>query len=540
MHELINQGFSLVRKAWLCRRWALPVTVAICVVGWAIVLALPDKYLASTRVYVDTQNTLGQMVKGIAISAEAAQAELVRVARRSLLSRPNIERVIRETDLDIDIHTPAERDRLIEDLRDSIRIIGGSTRGARSQENIFTIEYEDTNPQRAAAIVSALLDIFTETVLGGNRRDSDESARFFDRQIQDYEQRMRTAEQQLQAFKREHPGLAGTSSYFTALEQHRNAISEQRLALRGIELQRAEIERQLRALNGGSADTSAQDPDDAERQQQARHGLDVLQQIQSAQAQLRELRLRYTDSHPDVVALKSTIAQLEAEARASGAFDLVGDSPQAAPVSADATDSIRAELRVSLARLEAEYVAAKARMEEYEGRLERLLASTTDVPELESELNRLTAAYELARTRYNQLIDRQEAARMGREVDLSTDQSLFQILEPPRVPTLPVGPNRTVLVSFVLLVGLGAGAGLGIALSQVRPTFGDVNELARNTDLMVLGRVSLIRTAEEQRRHLLSYVAYAGAGAALLLAYAYVLLVHTMHVDLSSVIAVWA
>ena len=131
MQEVVKQLLDDLRGAWRFRRHALAAAWVVSLLCWAAVLAMPDQYRASARVFVDTRTALDRYVKDLAIQQDVnAQINFV---RQSLLSRPTLEKVIRETDLDLRAKTPESRTALIEALTKQIKIAAndaGTARGA--------------------------------------------------------------------------------------------------------------------------------------------------------------------------------------------------------------------------------------------------------------------------------------------------------------------------------------------------------------------------------------------------------------------------
>ena len=69
------------------------VAWVVCLVGWLVILVIPDTYSAWARVYVDTRTRLSQVTQGIAVESNiASSAESVREA---LLGAPQLEKVAR-------------------------------------------------------------------------------------------------------------------------------------------------------------------------------------------------------------------------------------------------------------------------------------------------------------------------------------------------------------------------------------------------------------------------------------------------------------
>src|SRR6266508_5459179 len=98
MQEVIEQLLAQARGMWQ-RRWiGLGIAWLTAIIGAIVVFRLPDKYEASARVYVDTQSLLQPLMAGMAVTPDAGQQ--VGILSRILLSRPNLEKIIRKSDLD--------------------------------------------------------------------------------------------------------------------------------------------------------------------------------------------------------------------------------------------------------------------------------------------------------------------------------------------------------------------------------------------------------------------------------------------------------
>src|SRR5262245_50646358 len=120
MHQLIVRILDEIRGAFRYRWAALGISWAICLIGWAAVFTIPNIYESSARVYVDTQSALRPLLKGLAVEPDV-DAELA-VVRQALLSRPRLEGVAREADLDVRAKTPQAVQELVTDLQKRILI----------------------------------------------------------------------------------------------------------------------------------------------------------------------------------------------------------------------------------------------------------------------------------------------------------------------------------------------------------------------------------------------------------------------------------
>jgi len=174
MKEEFEQVLTYLRGMWH-RRWVgLAAAWLAAIVGVALVYRVPERYEAQARVYVDTESLLKPLLQGLAIQPNLDQQ--VALMSRTLISRPNVERLIRMADLDLGVRTGSERDSLTDNVMKTIRL-------ANVSSNLYTIGYRDPNPDQARRVVQSLLNIFVESSLGDKRQDTQSAVKFLDEQI---------------------------------------------------------------------------------------------------------------------------------------------------------------------------------------------------------------------------------------------------------------------------------------------------------------------------------------------------------------------
>ncbi len=198
MNEVYAKFISYLNSIWRRRWYVIAISWFLCGAGWTFVASMPDKYDSHARIYVDMDTMLGPLMRGLAVQTNLFQQ--IDVMHRTLLSRPNLEKVILMTDLDLGVHTDEARETLIESLRQRIRL-------RQQGQNLFNVAFSDTDPAMAKRVVQAVLQIFVEGNLGASRKDMDSARRFLDDQIRDYEQQLAEAETRLADFKRKNMGF---------------------------------------------------------------------------------------------------------------------------------------------------------------------------------------------------------------------------------------------------------------------------------------------------------------------------------------------
>ena len=244
--------------------------------------------------------------------------------------------------------------------------------------------------------------------------------------------------------------------------------------------------------------------------------------IQALQAKLDELLLKYTEQHPDVIELKRTIAALEEQKRK----ELEAMAAAAPGEPAPSANPVRQQLKLALAEADATVAALRVRVQTYERKLARLRSLVDTIPKVEAELKRLTRDYAVTKRNYEQLLARRESAKISEEAQQTADDVKFRVIDPPRVPLEPVGPNRVLLMSTALGIGVAAGLAFALLLTQLRPTFDTRRALRQATGLPVLGGVMLVQTLAQRMRRRMEVAGFALAALLLVLAYGGVLTVY--------------
>lgn len=518
MHEFIEQVITELRGAWRFRWIALAAAWVICLVGWAVVFVLPDKYEAEAIFFVG-KTRLDDVLKD-----GSSDGALVERVRQQMLLTPSLERVASKTDLDLRATTQEEKAELVEGLARLINIDPVNTRTRQNTDgSIFRISYRDTDPQMSFRVVDAVLDTFRKEIGAGRTGGSDDALEFLESGIAEYRAQLQQSEKELADFRRKNVGLLPGEGrgYFETLQ---NALAENRKIQAELNLllnQRDTLQQQLRgqqpimseqAGSGGIAPKT-----------------DLEQMILSLEASVQELLTRFTAKHPDVIAARDQLAQLRAQrdkqleelSAASDAGNIASNNP------------VYQQLQISLNEV-------NLKISELQGRLATSRALVADlqekidvIPQIEAELAELTRDYDEISEVYYDMRAKYEQEKLRRK-RLGWDSVTFDTMEPPRVGRDPVSPMRVQSILLITMAGLGVGAAIAYLLQQLKPVFLDANSLRRFTQLPVLGSVSMAWESEHRRKRRRELLVFASATGMIFVAAVLLLLFKEAGVEVGS------
>ncbi len=525
MSTLLILARRILVAAWRYRWAAVALSWIVCGSGWAYVYTVPNQYEASARLYVDADAVLTPLLRGISI--DNSLGSQVDMLQRTLLSRPNLEKLVSNTDLDLSITGPSDLEAVVGRLGNEIKIVPQT-------RNLFTITYRSTSPKLAFDVVQTILTTFIESKAGNNRAEMENAQQFLQQQITGYERQLRDAEKKRADFRSKYLDLLpiGDTGQ-TRVEQAQGTIRLLQGQLADLLSRREMLSKELANTSplivtettSATPDAIARDP-----------------RVEGAQRDLDELRLRYTENHPDVVAARTRLAAMKASAAESAASAAAsaraaiqraqnppaatskpspttaggpagaksqdtGSAPAAgatpAPAAPASTRSLPnpmfEQLKVRIVEGESQVASLQRQIADATRERDRLEEMARSAPGVQAEYTNLSRDYEVLRRNFEELLGRREQMRIATAAEADADKIKMQIIDPPQVPQNPVAPKRAQLMTIVLAAGLVAGLGVAILLVQFDQSFHTIDEL-RDLGLPVAGGVSLLNVSVTRGR----------------------------------------
>ena len=508
MHENFRIAVVALRGMWAHRWLGLATAWAVGAAALAWIVVQPAKYEASARIFANTDSILNPLMTGLTVQPN--EDTRIAMLSRLLISRPNVEKLVRTVGLDAQARSEEDRARIVDSVMKTLEIKGAG-RDNLNRDNLYTLTFRDVDPGRAKQAVATLASMFMESSKGGKVDDTIAAKKFIDEQIAVYEKKLQEAENRLKEFKLRYSGLTPGEGkdFFARMSETSALLSQARLELREAETAREAFRRGL-----ASEETAAADPGTGASAGASGKLAEVDARIDSQRRNLDSMLQRYTESHPDVLGARRVIQELEeqrrqliAANRKSGVFAI---QPAATGQRASET------LKVSLAQAEASVASLSSRVAEYAERYDRLKAQAALVPQLEAEYAQLNRDYDVNRKNYESLVARRESATISAQMQSVAGVSDFRLVDPPRVAPRPVWPNSRGLVPLALILALAAGFLAAYIANEARPTFYDGRSLREACGLPLLGVVSMIVSEPRRRAERSSMFWFLGGVGALL------------------------
>jgi len=231
--------------------------------------------------------------------------------------------------------------------------------------------------------------------------------------------------------------------------------------------------------------------------------------LEKLKSLLSELEIRYKEKHPDILAAKKQIADLEKKIEKEKAVIRESDLEAAAPIIPKekkrgekmeaGVDPFYREMEDQLAatdleikRLKDEEARTKAKIAEYQTRLE-------NIPVREMAISNLSRDYANARERYQSLLKKSEEAQQAENLERRQKGEQFKVIDPARIPEKPFSPNipRNLLMSVIL--GMGLGFGVAFFREQMDRSFKDAEDLEATLGFKVLANIPRVETKIEKK-----------------------------------------
>ncbi len=162
----------------------IPVFVGL-IFGVCTGILLPKKYKSSTVIFVQEAKSDNPLFESLAVSSTVEQ----RLAgiKETILGWDNLVELVKRLNLDSEVETKLEFEKLIEGLRENILI---KLRGT----NILKLEYVGSDPKTTQAVVQNISDLFIGRNVQMQNAETSDAIDFIQSQLRLYQGKIKSAE----------------------------------------------------------------------------------------------------------------------------------------------------------------------------------------------------------------------------------------------------------------------------------------------------------------------------------------------------------
>jgi polysaccharide chain length determinant protein (PEP-CTERM system associated) len=419
------------------------------------------------------------------------QEQMDRIEQQ-ILSRSRLLRVIDQMGL-----YPKDRKRMADDdLVDKMRkdIDIEPVRSENRRVSAFNIYYTSLDPKTAQLATAELANLFIAQDQEDRQARMGNANKFLNDQLDRSRRKLAVQEGRVRDFKAQHSGElpAQTQSNLTILTGLQTQMQAQEDSLNRAKQQNTYLESLLgeyRTLgpvtkngDGGTDPLSAID-----------------KELDRLNAQLADLRSRYTEKHPDVRKTKEAIAN--AERTRAGIVAEMNNAASAPPAagSNDPKSATQRDLESQLKANRGEIVNRQAEVKNLLGQIADYQNRLNRTPVMEQQFADLSRDYDQSKADYDSLLAKKSQSQMATDLEKTQSGENFQVLDPPSLPTKPYKPKRLPLSALGLLVGLVVGSAAAFGQEKLSGRLYSEREIKKIMPFEVIVEIPPIETPGEQQ-----------------------------------------
>lgn len=488
---LLELGDRLLRSWWT-------VVAGGCLGLAAGVIALqhmPKIYEATTRIWISEQEISESVVRE---TVKDDMALKLAAFRDAVLADEYMIQLIQRT-----FGTPANDEELtarMGQVRGGVSIDTVNSR--RKGVQAFSLAYRDTDPQRAANVINTLSRLYVNQNSEHRMDQAVEVASAIQKMADNAKAEFDVIDDKLTRYKQRHQ---------FETEQHLGAnlqlLDSRQRDLESLQARRDLTQRDLRLAEEELTQARAQAATDAGASAGALVVDPLTAQIATTKRELEDLRVRYTETHPDVRRKRAQLDDLLQQARQRANEPQTDDSSSTPtlssnPIIASIQKRIQ-EANNQLAKLDSDEKLLRNEIREYERRIQV-------EPEVQRKLTDLEEEHAVAQERWRKLQRDVEDARGGIELEQTDMAAGMEILTMAGVPRSPIEPNPRQIYMIFLGIGMALFIGPMLARHALNPPITSETGLRSLTPIPVLVSVPRIMTPSNRglsRRNLIKNIA---------------------------------
>ncbi len=452
------------------RRWWITAIVVITIAAAGLASGFMEPvYEASTTVMVRGQGggglTLQELnpLAGFGGGSSAGLDTYVEI----LQSRAILEQVIESLGLENSVGN----------FRDSLTI------QPISNTELLRISVESSDNEQAMATANVLVDTFLEWNRAANQEELRGTGQFLEGQLEVVSANLARAEERLQNYRETERVLAPTDEIRALLE--RMVEIEGQLATSQVTI--PELDHRLQLIQ-----------QELEQQDQTYIASTTIQdnpfmrdfrtRLSETEVKLAGARERYTEQHPEVLALRAEIEEVKRK--------LAGEVERVIATETESISPIHQHLYQQLITLQVDRMAYESRNEALTAVRDALEKEFQLLPSKELELTRLLRDAKVQEEVYIMLVKRYEENRINEAMQTADAQVVDRAI----IPDNPVRPRVRLNIAIAGVLGLFIGTGISFLSEYTDTTIKNKQQVEKLLGVPVVGEIPRFEKKRTKKR----------------------------------------
>ena len=445
-----EQGPSLEDYIDIARRrkfYFIFTTPIILFIAVAVIMSLPPLYQSQGTILIQGEDIPQEMIRSTVTEFAEKQIE---TTRQRLMTSAKILDIIEKYNL-----YPEDRGNVtVSELTNkfkaaaSVNMIAASVPGkGRGKTNIaFKVSFLDGSPEKAQLVANELSTLFLEENVKARTGKADDTAKFLEEEADRMQARVQEMENKMAEFKVEY-----ADSLPELLEFNLDSVARIENQIIDSKEELIKIGEKIHSLNIQLSNTSPY----MQFSTTSGQASTPRQRLMELRRQYSELSFQYADSHPDIVRLKQEMSLAE---------DAMKEAQEVSADLDDADNPVYRQLVRQVKSLEDESSRIREQRKQLEVDLKDYNERIQKTHQVKRGYDALTRDHQNKLEKYRELRAKQLEANVAQNMEAENKAGSFKLIEPPIMPDFPVKPARMKLIALAIMVSIGAGIGLMIAV----------------------------------------------------------------------------
>lgn len=469
------------------RKWYIIIPFLVIMIGAGIYsIFAPRQYKASTLVLVSPQRVPEAFIPTTVTSKIEERLQSI---AQEVMSRTRLEQIISELRLYEKEQKRLPKEEVVALMQQDIKI---ELPSKKDEKGHFSISYIGRDPNTVTTVANRLASLFIEENLKLREQQAVGTTEFLSSELNTAKTKLDEMEAAVTQYKKRYMGQLPEQrdTNIRILEQLQSQYQRVGESLRAAQDRKLFIQKQLTDLEspatssgmagygreGRPSPGKSSYLDMASSSVAPDSGGSYESQKDSLTRSLEDLRTKYTEKHPDVIATKRRLADLE---KKKDTHDIKKD-----PRYRELKNQLMGT-DMEIKRLEGEERYISRQINTYRGRIEQ-------IPFREQDMAGLMREHQSTKDSYERLLKKSQEAQQSENLEKRQKGEQFRVIDPARTPEKPFSPDIPKILLISLLAGVGCGFGSAFLREQMDRSFHDAGDVEIALGLKVLATIPRI------------------------------------------------